>query len=84
MILFYDLMPSSKVTSIGPSTQIILVYDTSSRVHKNLMYKKVTESTAQCLKITQNVALMNFWSVNVARFARNFEYDYLCDFQTRN
>ena len=36
-------------------------------------FKKVTESTAQCLKITQNVALMNFWSVNVARFARNFE-----------
>ena len=27
MILFYDLMPWSKVTSIGPSTQIILVYD---------------------------------------------------------
>ena len=51
MILFYDLMPWSKVTSIGPSTQIILVYDELKGPQKlpgkkiNLYSKKVTEGT---------------------------------------
>ena len=47
----------------------------------------------QCLKITQKVAF-EFWNfgifyellstenVNVARFARNVEWDFFCDFQT--
>ena len=50
---------------------------------------------AQCLKIPQNVAFSNtrqidwFWhfellsnqNVNAARFARNVEWDFFCDFQ---
>ena len=42
----------------------------------------------QCLKIAQKVAF-EFWNlgifyenVNVARFARNVEGDFFCDFQT--
>ena len=49
--------------------------------------------SAQCLKITQNVAfqffnfgifneLLSTQNVNVARFARNVEWDFFCDFQT--
>ena len=50
-------------------------------------------SRAQCLKITQNVSfeffhfgifneLLATQIVNVARFARNVEWDFFCDFQT--
>ena len=41
MILFYDLMPSSKVTSIGPSTQIILVYDKLKGPQKSDVLKRL-------------------------------------------